>query len=141
MSHDVITQSISGYRYQLLKCICRYQILQIYLSFDIYINSSISVLKNALVDWEKEIKVSHWNAQLHKVCLTSPFQVLGEMDSGSKDWNFIKNHSHKHAVDDIIQKGVTMNYNTKPFERMHGALKQIYHWQTNFKDVAKQVIL
>ena len=63
------------------------------------------------------------------------------MDGGSKDWNFIKNHSHKHTVDDIIQKGVTMNYNTKPFERMHGALKQIYHWQTNFKDVAKQVIL
>ena len=63
------------------------------------------------------------------------------MNGSSKDWNFIKNHSYKHAVDNIIQKGVIINYNTKLFKKMHGTLKQIYHWQTNFKDIAKQVIL
>ena len=66
-------------------------------------------------------------------------QILASMDEHSKNWNFIKNHSHKHAIDDIINKGVTKNYSTRPFERMHGSLKQIYLRQTNFKDVAAQV--
>ena len=61
------------------------------------------------------------------------------MPENQKDWNFIKNHTHKHAVSDIILKGVTKNYSTRPFERMHGKLKVIYLRQTNFKDVAQQV--
>ncbi|KAG1793231.1 hypothetical protein EV424DRAFT_1475677 [Suillus variegatus] len=57
----------------------------------------------------------------------------------NKNWNFPKNHLLTHLFDDIIAKGVTHNYNTKPNEKMHGPLRAIYHWQTNFKDVAPQV--
>ena len=56
-----------------------------------------------------------------------------------KNWNFIKNHSHHHAVQDILNKGVTKNFNTKIFEILHGALKAAYLAFTNFKDVAPKV--
>ncbi|KAG6328987.1 hypothetical protein ID866_10101 [Astraeus odoratus] len=44
-----------------------------------------------------------------------------------------------HLFDDIIAKGVTQNYNTKPNEKCHGLLQQTYQQETNFKDVANQV--
>ncbi|KAG1829439.1 hypothetical protein EV424DRAFT_1470719 [Suillus variegatus] len=58
----------------------------------------------------------------------------------NKNWNFPKKHLLTHLFDDIIAKGVTRNYNTKPNEKMHGPLRAIYHWQTNFKDVAPQIL-
>ena len=48
-------------------------------------------------------------------------------------------HTHQHMFDDIEAKGVTLNYNTKPNEKMHGPLKESYQRRTNFKDVANQV--
>jgi hypothetical protein len=46
-----------------------------------------------------------------------------------------------HLFDDIMAKGVTRNYNTKPNEQMHGSLKDSYLLRTNFKDIAAQVNL
>ena len=37
-------------------------------------------------------------------------------------WNFLKMHLIKHLFDDIVAKGVTQNYSTKPFEKMHCVL-------------------
>ena len=48
-------------------------------------------------------------------------------------------HSHQHAPDDIWQKGVTLNFNTEPSEKMHGIIKEIYTDRTNFKQVESQV--
>ena len=56
-----------------------------------------------------------------------------------KSWNFPKAHSHQHAPSDIWEKGVTLNYNTKPSEKMHGIIKEIYIQRTNFKNVTEQV--
>ncbi|PBK79400.1 hypothetical protein ARMGADRAFT_950927, partial [Armillaria gallica] len=56
-----------------------------------------------------------------------------------KNWDFPKIHLLKHLFDDIEAKGVTLNYNTKPNERMHGSPKESYQQHTNFKDIAKQV--
>ncbi|PBK81833.1 hypothetical protein ARMGADRAFT_1048756 [Armillaria gallica] len=67
-------------------------------------------------------------------------QLTWSIDPGAKSWNFPKVHSHQHMVDDILQKGVTLNYNTKPNEKMHGPLKDAYQLRTNFKDVAEQQI-
>ena len=47
-------------------------------------------------------------------------------------------HTHTHGFDDIEDKGVTRNYNTKTSERLHGPLKLAYR-HTNFKNVADQV--
>ena len=45
-----------------------------------------------------------------------------------------------HLFDDIEAKGITLNYNTKPNEKMHGPLKTAYRRETNFKEVASQVL-
>ena len=58
-----------------------------------------------------------------------------------KDWNFPKIHTHKHLFEDIIDKGATCNYNTKPSEKLHGPIKYAYLLQTNKKNIASQVFL
>ncbi|KAK0475603.1 hypothetical protein EDD18DRAFT_1115974 [Armillaria luteobubalina] len=57
-----------------------------------------------------------------------------------KDWNFPKAHSHQHLFDDIEAKGITLNYNTKPNESMHGSFKESYQRRTNFKNVDEQIL-
>ncbi|KAK0501981.1 hypothetical protein EDD18DRAFT_1100476 [Armillaria luteobubalina] len=54
-------------------------------------------------------------------------------------WKILKVHTQQHLFDDIIAKGVTKNYNTKPNECMHSPLKKAYQIQTKFKDVAEQI--
>lgn len=61
------------------------------------------------------------------------------MIDNSKNWNFPKMHSHKHLFADIRAKRATCNFNTKPNEKLHGALKDTYNLQTNKKNVAAQV--
>ncbi|ETW76940.1 hypothetical protein HETIRDRAFT_328617 [Heterobasidion irregulare TC 32-1] len=58
----------------------------------------------------------------------------------NKNWNFPKMHTHKHIFQDIQQKGVTRNYNTKPNEKLHGPLKDAYLLQSNKKEVASQLL-
>ena len=68
--------------------------------------------------------------------------VAGENNKpkkGVKNWNFPKIHTHRHAFDDIEAKGVTRNYNTKPNKKLHGLLRNIYHRQTNYRNLAPQV--
>ncbi|KAF4579401.1 hypothetical protein EYR36_001211 [Pleurotus pulmonarius] len=52
-----------------------------------------------------------------------------------------KNHLYVHLFDNIEQKGVTRNYSTKPNEKSHGGLKTMYCRQTNFKNIAPQILL
>lgn len=57
----------------------------------------------------------------------------------AKNWSISKRHWQDHAYKDILAKGVTRGYNTKPFEQLHGALKAGYHEQTNGKNIGPQV--
>lgn len=68
-------------------------------------------------------------------------EYMGEEnnDLDTKDWDFPKIHSQQHLFDDIVAKGATRNYNTKPNESLNRPLKAIYLNQTNFRDVAEQV--
>lgn len=50
-------------------------------------------------------------------------------------------HSHVHAFDDIMEKGVTRNYNTKTNEGLHGPIKDLYKARLNGKDVDAQVLI
>ena len=56
-----------------------------------------------------------------------------------ENWNFPKMHLIQHLFDDIEAKGVTRNYSSKPFEKMHGPLGEAYRRVTNFKNVGSQV--
>ncbi|KAH9032560.1 hypothetical protein EDB85DRAFT_2233424 [Lactarius pseudohatsudake] len=57
-----------------------------------------------------------------------------------KNWNFPKMHALVHSFDDIEAKGASRNYNTKPNEKLHGPLKKTYARQTNFKNIAPQIL-
>jgi len=59
-------------------------------------------------------------------------------DLAEKSWDFPKIHSQLHLFDDIIAKGVTRNYNTKPNESLNRPFKGDYT-VTNFWDVDEQV--
>ena len=56
-----------------------------------------------------------------------------------RGWNYPKMHLIQHLFDDIEEKGVTRNYTSKMFEKMHGPTKDSYKRRTNFKDVGGQV--
>ncbi|KAF9500138.1 hypothetical protein BDN71DRAFT_1577754 [Pleurotus eryngii] len=56
-----------------------------------------------------------------------------------KNWNFPKNHLYVHLFDDIIAKGVTRNYNTKPSKQMHCGIWKTY-FTTNFKNITPQIL-
>ena len=77
-------------------------------------------------------------------CYRAALQLIFEKkyieldETNTKNWNFPKIHWIEHAFDDIVAKGASRNYNTKPNEKLHGPLKKSYT-QSNFKDVAPQV--
>ena len=68
-----------------------------------------------------------------------PLMYLNIQEYLKGGWNFPKMHLIQHLFDDIEAKGITRNYSTKPFEKMHGPLGESYKRVTNFKDVTGQV--
>ena len=56
-----------------------------------------------------------------------------------KDWNIPKMHTHTHAFPDIMAKGVTINYDTKPNEGTHGGPKDTYKLMSNGKEYEDMV--
>ncbi|KAF8263942.1 hypothetical protein EI94DRAFT_1703632 [Lactarius quietus] len=61
-------------------------------------------------------------------------------DDPAKKWNFPKMHMLVQSFDNIEVKGASCNYNTKPNEKMHRPLKKSYNLQTNFKNIAPQIL-
>ncbi|KAJ7841566.1 hypothetical protein B0H14DRAFT_3693937 [Mycena olivaceomarginata] len=57
-----------------------------------------------------------------------------------KSWEFPKIHVHKHVFDDIQRKGAARNFGTKIDEALHGSARNTYLRQTNFKNVAPQIL-
>ncbi|KAJ7815570.1 hypothetical protein B0H14DRAFT_3745648 [Mycena olivaceomarginata] len=57
-----------------------------------------------------------------------------------KNWEFPKIHAHKHVFDDIRRKGAARNFGTKIDEALHGSARNTYLRQTNFKNVAPQIL-
>jgi hypothetical protein len=48
-------------------------------------------------------------------------------------------HLIQHLFDDIMAKGVTRNFTSKTFEKMHGPMGDSYKQITNYKNVVPQV--
>ncbi|KAH9024194.1 hypothetical protein EDB85DRAFT_2075196 [Lactarius pseudohatsudake] len=110
-AHNVI-QEDDKEGWQLLLCLRSFSIIDLLLSFEVHTDKTILAGRRELVR----------------------FGLL------MKDWNFPKMHALIHSFDDIKAKGATRNYNTKPNEKLHGPLKKAYLRQTNFKDVAPQIL-
>ncbi|KAF6755045.1 hypothetical protein DFP72DRAFT_1123733 [Ephemerocybe angulata] len=110
-----------GFR-QLLRCLRCYLNLNAYSSFENYTEGQLKDIDKALKAFSEEIK------------------KYAELNIESKIWNFPKLHTHMHMVADILGKGATRNFNTKPNEAMHRFLKLFYLFMSNFRDVDKQYV-
>ncbi|KAK0436805.1 uncharacterized protein EV420DRAFT_1281073 [Desarmillaria tabescens] len=119
VTHNILSETQDSHGYHLLKCIRSYLVLNVYAGFTLHTESSIKALREESTKFGKLIKVKH---------------------EKPKSWNFPKVHSHRHLPDDILAKGVSRNYDTKPNENMHGPLKDAYQLRTNFKEVAEQIL-
>ena len=57
VSHHVLTDKASPVGYQLLQCMRRFQILDMYCSLEVQTEDTLGELSQALADWEKIIQV------------------------------------------------------------------------------------
>ncbi|KAK0209572.1 hypothetical protein IW262DRAFT_1468837 [Armillaria fumosa] len=126
VTHNILTEDSDEHGYHLLKCVRSYIELRMYAGFNLHTERSIQAIRDELLRFSALIREYE--------------QLTRSTDPGAKSWNFPKVHSHQHMVDDILRKGVMLNYNTKPNEKMHGPLKDAYQLRTNFKDVAEQIL-
>ncbi|KAK0435646.1 hypothetical protein EV421DRAFT_1892516 [Armillaria borealis] len=126
VTHNILTEINDVHGYHLLKCVRSYIELRMYAGFNLHTERSIQAIRDELNKFSTLIREYE--------------QLTQSVNPGAKSWNFPKIHSHQHMVNDILEKGVTLNYNTKPNEKMHGPLKDAYQMRTNFKDVAEQIL-
>ncbi|KAF8263920.1 hypothetical protein EI94DRAFT_1806512 [Lactarius quietus] len=128
---------------QLLLCLRSFSFLDLLLSFKVHTEQTI-------LAGQKEIKqFGSYIWEYAGLTLTSlDSDVLSDADDSDpdkdkdkdKNWNFPKLHALLHSFDDVLAKGASRNYNTKPNEKMHGPMKKYYLNRMNFKNVAPQIL-
>ncbi|KAG0694025.1 hypothetical protein DFH29DRAFT_985372 [Suillus ampliporus] len=123
-THNILTEHDCPLGYLLLRCICLYLKMDMYAAVEVHTTDTI-------------------NAGRHTVQALAALMdqyITKTADENEKNWNFLKLHMMTHIFDDIEAKGASRNYNTKPNEQMHGPLKDSYLNQTNFKNIAEQIL-
>ncbi|KAJ7671894.1 hypothetical protein B0H17DRAFT_1162079 [Mycena rosella] len=123
-THNFLTDDVD---LALLKVIRSYQELSLLVTLKKHTPETIAVGRQELVNFGE-----YMTAYIEAYTNT-------ELDDG-KNWNFPKMHAHTHAFDDIERKGVSRNFGTKIDEAMHGSTRNAYLRQTNFKNVAPQIL-
>ncbi|KAG1856505.1 hypothetical protein C8R48DRAFT_749127 [Suillus tomentosus] len=123
-AQNILTRTESKLGYLLLRCIHHFVMFDMYAALEVHTEDTIAAGRETLREFST---------------LLDEYITKSEPETG-KNWNFPKKHSNVHVFDDILAKGATRNYNTKPNERMHGPLRAIYLRWTNFKNVATQII-
>ncbi|KAF8956124.1 hypothetical protein BDZ97DRAFT_1907300 [Flammula alnicola] len=120
-SHHVLSEDVSEDGFLLLRLIRSYLELNMFAGLTVQTETTIAAGR-------AEMKV--FETLLHEYAELNP----------EKSWTFPKAHTHQHIFRDILNKGATRNYNTKPSEKANGPLKKYYQRHTNFKNVASQVL-
>ncbi|KAK0499677.1 hypothetical protein EDD18DRAFT_1102989 [Armillaria luteobubalina] len=142
IAHAIFTAANDPIGYILLRALHVYMELDVYASLTLHTSDTlrdgwarIPIFASVIEEYEKaarnEYKAMRWT-------LTCTNTIPKEKKL--KRWNFPKAHSHQHLFNDIEAKGVTLNYNTKPNESMHGSFKESYQHRTNFKNVDEQIL-
>ncbi|PBK62835.1 hypothetical protein ARMSODRAFT_990404 [Armillaria solidipes] len=117
----VLTKTADPAGYLLLQCMRSHLELDVYAAMNVHTENTIKAGQSIMQVFRERMQVY----------------------SGFKNpttWDIPKMHTQKHLFSDIQAKGVTKNYNTKINESMHGPLKKAYQTQTNFKNVAEQIL-
>ncbi|KAF7980011.1 hypothetical protein HWV62_40118 [Athelia sp. TMB] len=126
-THSVITAAACPLGYLLLRCLRLFVVVDMYTALEVHTEDTIAEGREAVRAFGRS--------------LTEYIKAASKDERfASKNWNFIKAHLPHHIFDDVTGKGVTRNYTTKPNEKLHGPLKNAYRDQTNFKDVAMQIL-
>ncbi|KAI5981570.1 hypothetical protein EDD15DRAFT_2391765 [Pisolithus albus] len=126
---NILTNDVSREGYQLLRMLRSYLELDSLIGLNVHTDRTLELIEKEQVTFEKELK-----EYISRVS-------SGELSEHLKtDWNFPKVHLWQHAVRDIRKKGAARNYSTRPNEKMHGPLKDVYRDRSNGKDVASQVL-
>ncbi|KAK0492846.1 hypothetical protein EDD18DRAFT_1108458 [Armillaria luteobubalina] len=128
--------------YILLQALHVYMELDVYASLTLHTSDTlrdgwvrIPIFASVIEEYEKAARNKY---KTMRQTLTHTDTILKEKKL--KCWNFPKAHSHQHLFNDIEAKGITLNYNTKPNESMHGSFKESYQHRTNFKNVDEQIL-
>ncbi|EKM49227.1 uncharacterized protein PHACADRAFT_201888 [Phanerochaete carnosa HHB-10118-sp] len=111
ISFRTLTPEISKRGYVLLKLIRRYVECDMYASFEVHTTKTIEAYRRSIQQFYETLK---------------EYTPLCVGDKKLKDWNFAKNHSHIHAPDDILAKGVMRNFSTR--RDVEGQLAKVDHW-------------
>ncbi|KAH9001527.1 hypothetical protein EDB92DRAFT_1788816 [Lactarius akahatsu] len=131
-AHNIIPWERSEKVGKSLLCALRsFTIVDLFLSFEEHTEHIIAVGRRELHKFG-----CHMQAYID----TSAEDAEAQPEAKLKNWNFPKMHALVHSFDDIEAKGASRNYNTKPNEKLHGPLKKTYARQTNFKNVAPQIL-
>jgi len=141
--HNVFEEGTT--EYLLLKALRCYIEVDIYASLEVHTETTIASGREKLTCFFELMDVSpsllHYIplGLRHNVPLVQAYfraEKTGDLDE--KNWNFPKIHLQQHLFDDIVAKGATRNYSSKPNEGLNRPLKNKYT-RTNFRDVAEQV--
>ncbi|KAG2155790.1 uncharacterized protein EDB93DRAFT_1262085 [Suillus bovinus] len=121
-AHDVIDRGTHTLPYLLLRCIREYVNIDMYAALEVHTSETIAAGCLAITEF------------------TQLLERYSAKDDSGKNWAYPKRHAYAHLFDDIEAKGATQNTNTKPNEKCHGPIRQIYLRGTNFKNIAEQVL-
>ncbi|KAJ6520588.1 hypothetical protein DFH09DRAFT_1193954 [Mycena vulgaris] len=119
-SHNVFTDP---HDLALLKVIRSYQELNAYVTLKLHTTETIAAGRAELENFGELMNL-----------------YIDTCDEDDKNWDFPKMHGHTHVFDDIERKGAARNFGTKIDEAMHGSARSAYLRQTNFKNVAPQIL-
>ncbi|KAG1763350.1 hypothetical protein EV702DRAFT_982923 [Suillus placidus] len=126
-AQNVLTRTDDEAGYALLRCIASYLHIDMYISLDVHMESTIEAGKAEVLQFQTHLE--------------EYIAIIDETDPDvTKNWNFPKMHASKHIFDDIIAKGAARNFSTRPNEKQHGPIKCWYLRQTNRKDIANQIL-
>ncbi|KAI6020733.1 hypothetical protein BKA83DRAFT_4494543 [Pisolithus microcarpus] len=122
---NILTNNVSHEGYQLLWMLRSYLELDSLIGLSIHTNRTLELIEKEQVTFENELKEYILHVSSGKLA-----------EHLKTNWNFPKVHLWQHTVWDIQKKGVAHNYSTRPNEKMHGLLKDVYCDRSNGKDVA-----
>ncbi|KAG1879750.1 hypothetical protein F4604DRAFT_1922961 [Suillus subluteus] len=123
-THAILTEDECPLGYLLLRCIRLFLELDMYAALQVHTTETISAGRHAIQAFSTYLQQ----------------YIDKSADESDKNWNFPKLHMSSHIFDNVEAKGATRNYNTKPNEKMHGPLKDLYLLRTNFRNVAPQIL-
>ncbi|EDR00662.1 uncharacterized protein LACBIDRAFT_313195 [Laccaria bicolor S238N-H82] len=128
VAHNILTESASPEGFRLLKCARAYLNVDMYAALEVQTSETIAAGRREVAYFSKVLKEYEES------------RAPPKGGKSLKNWSFPKRHALEHIFDDIEEKGATKNTSTKPNEKMHGPLREIYLRQTNFKDVVPQIL-